>query len=97
MHAGSDQRRYLVGGNGPPGPPPTGRSPTLFVANEGIADVQVRSPTQIYIFGKAAGTTTVYATDSSGRVVYSANLRVGQNLGQVGELIDLAMPEADIR
>ncbi|WP_129791265.1 type II and III secretion system protein family protein [Sphingosinicella sp. CPCC 101087] len=69
----------------------------LFVANEGIADVNVRSPNQIYIFGKAAGSTTVYATDRAGRVVYSTNVRVGQNLGSVGELLDLAMPEADIQ
>jgi pilus assembly protein CpaC len=68
----------------------------LFVANDTIADVQVRSPSQIYIFGKAAGNTTVYATDASGRVVYSANVRVGQNLGSVGEMLNLAMPEADI-
>jgi pilus assembly protein CpaC len=68
----------------------------LFVANENIADVQVRSPNQIYIFGKAAGTTTVYATDRSGRVVYSANIRVGQNLGSVDQLLATAMPEANI-
>ena len=41
----------------------------LFVANDSIADVQVRSSTQLYVFGKAAGETTVYATDRSGRVV----------------------------
>ena len=69
----------------------------MFVANDSVADVQVRSPTQIYIFGKAAGSTTVYATDRAGRVVYSANVRVGQNLGSIDELIDLAMPEADIQ
>ena len=69
----------------------------LFVANETIADVQVRSPNQIYIFGRAAGNTTVYATDRSGRVVYSANVRVGQNLGSLDELLDMAMPEAEIR
>ncbi len=69
----------------------------IFVANEGIADVQVRSPTQIFIFGRAPGTTTVYATDRSGRVIYSTNVRVGQNLGSVGELLSLAMPEADIQ
>ena len=68
----------------------------LFVANDTIADVQVRSPNQIYIFGRAAGNTTVYATDRGGRVVYSANVRVGQNLGSVGQLLDMAMPEADI-
>ena len=69
----------------------------LFVANDAIADVQVRSPSQIYIFGKAPGSTTVYATDRSGRVIYSANVRVGQNLGSVDELLDLAMPEAEIQ
>src|SRR5262245_3249914 len=69
----------------------------VFVASEGIADVQVRSPTQLYVFGRAAGTTTVYATNAQGRVVYSANVRVGQNLGSVAELKQLAMPEADIR
>ncbi|MGE0178612.1 MAG: type II and III secretion system protein family protein [Sphingomonas sp.] len=69
----------------------------LFVANDTIADVQVRSPNQIYIFGRAAGNTTVYATDRAGRVVYSANVRVGQNLGSVSQLLELAMPEAEIQ
>ena len=69
----------------------------LFVANDDVADVQVRSPSQIYIFGKAAGSTTVYATDRAGRVIYSANVRVGQNLGSVGELLETAMPESDIQ
>lgn len=69
----------------------------LFVANDAIADVQVRSPSQIYIFGKAAGQTSVYATDRAGRVIYSANVRVGQNLASVDQMLDLAMPEADIR
>ena len=68
----------------------------LFVANPEIADVQVRSPSQIYIFGKAAGTTTVYATDGAGHVVYSATVRVGQNLASVGQMLSIAMPEANI-
>jgi pilus assembly protein CpaC len=75
----------------------SGSMTDLFVANDTIADVQVRSPTQIYIFGRAAGSTTVYATDRAGRVIYSANVRVGQNLGSIDQLLDLAMPEADIR
>jgi pilus assembly protein CpaC len=75
----------------------TGSMTDLFVAEDNIADVQVRSPNQIYIFGKAAGTTTVYATDRAGHVVYSANVRVGQNLGSVDQLLQTAMPEANIR
>jgi pilus assembly protein CpaC len=68
----------------------------LFVANNEIADVEVRSPTQFYVFGKTAGNTTVYATDRSGRVVYSTSVRVGQNLASVGQMLHQAMPEADI-
>jgi pilus assembly protein CpaC len=69
----------------------------LFVANDGIADVQVRSSTQLYIFGKGRGETTVYATSKSGRVVYAANVRVGNNFSSVDEMLHLAMPEASIR
>jgi len=68
----------------------------LVVANEEVADVYVRSSNQIYIFGKTAGNTTVYATGAGGRVVYSANVRVGQNLGSVDQLLQRAMPEANI-
>ncbi|RZL97689.1 MAG: secretion system protein, partial [Sphingomonas sp.] len=37
----------------------------LFVADDSIADVQVRSPTQLYIFGKKTGETTISATTKS--------------------------------
>lgn len=69
----------------------------VFVANDGVADVQVRSATQLYVFGKGRGETTIYATSKSGRTVYAANVRVGSNLGSVDEMLRLAMPEADIR
>src|SRR6476646_3569438 len=45
----------------------------VFVANDAIADVQVRSSTQLYVFGKGTGETTVYATSKGGHVVYAAN------------------------
>ena len=69
----------------------------LFVANDAIADVQVRSANQLYVFGKSRGETTVYATDKSGRVVYAANVRVGTNIGSVEEMLRLAMPEAQVQ
>ncbi|HEV2817302.1 MAG TPA: type II and III secretion system protein family protein [Allosphingosinicella sp.] len=75
---------------------PSGAVAEVFVANDSIADVHASSPNQIYIFAKAAGSTTVYATDRTGRVVYSANVRVGQNLASVGQMLQVAMPEADI-
>ncbi len=69
----------------------------IFVANPGIADVQVRSPTQLYVFGKGSGETTVYATSKGGRVVYAANVRVGNNISSVSEMLHLAMPDATIQ
>jgi pilus assembly protein CpaC len=69
----------------------------LFVADEKVADVQVRSPNQIYVFGKGPGVTTVFATDKAGRTVYSANVHVGSNMADVASVIRAAMPEAQIQ
>ena len=69
----------------------------VFVANDAIADVQVRSSSQLYVFGKTQGETTVYATTKAGRVVYAANVRVGNNISSLGEMLHMAMPEANIQ
>lgn len=68
----------------------------VFVANDSIADIQVRSPTQIYVFGKAPGETTVSATSKTGQVVFSATVRVGNNFGSINQMLKLAMPEAQL-
>ncbi|MCM8729439.1 type II and III secretion system protein family protein [Hephaestia sp. GCM10023244] len=68
----------------------------LFVADPGIADVQVRSPTQLYVFGKAPGETTVYATTKAGKVVYSSTIQVGNNIDSVQQMLLLAMPDARV-
>ncbi|MBC7986440.1 MAG: type II and III secretion system protein family protein [Sphingomonadaceae bacterium] len=68
----------------------------LFVANDGIADVQVRSSTALYVFAKAPGETTVYASDRGGNVVWSANVRVGNNIDSIDQMLRVAMPEAQI-
>ncbi len=69
----------------------------LFVADDKVADVQVRSPNQIYVFGKGPGVTTVFATDREGRTVYSANVHVGSNMADVAGVIRAAMPDAQIQ
>ncbi len=68
----------------------------LFVADDTIADVQVRSPTQLYLFGKKTGETTISATTKGGAVVYAATVRVGNNLDSVQQMLGLAMPEAQV-
>lgn len=68
----------------------------LFVADPDVADVQVRSPTQLYIFGKKGGETTVSATAKNGSVVFAATVRVGNNFDSIDRMLGLAMPEAHI-
>lgn len=68
----------------------------VFVANSEVADVQVRSPGQLYVFGKKPGETTVSATSRTGRVVYAATIRVGNNYDSLSQMLRLAMPEAAI-
>jgi pilus assembly protein CpaC len=68
----------------------------VFIANDAIADVQVKSQRQLYVFGKAGGETTVYASNARGDIVWSANIRVGSNIGSVDQMLALAMPEAQI-
>ena len=74
---------------------PAGMS-DVFVANDAVADVQVKSSNQLYVFGKTGGETTVYASNARGEVVWSANVRVGTNLDSIDQMLHLAMPDAHI-
>jgi pilus assembly protein CpaC len=69
----------------------------VIVADPNVADVDVRSSKQLYILAKGPGETTIYATDAAGRNVYTATVRVGNNLDSIDQMLLLAMPEADIK
>ena len=73
-----------------------GRLADVFVANDQVADVQVKSANQLYVFGKAGGETTVYASNAAGQTVWSANVHVGSNLDSIDQMLHLAMPEARV-
>ncbi len=68
----------------------------VFVADENVADVQINSQRQLYVFGKAGGETTIYASNARGDVIFSANIRVGSNIGSIDQMMALAMPDAKI-
>lgn len=68
----------------------------VFVANENVADVQIKSQRQLYVFGKSGGETTIYASNARGDVIFSANIRVGSNIGSIDQMLALAMPDAKV-
>ena len=68
----------------------------VFIADDKVADVQVKSARQLYLFGKTSGLTTIYVSNGAGEVIWSANLRVGANIDSVDHMLALAMPEAHI-
>jgi pilus assembly protein CpaC len=61
----------------------TGPAATVFVANPDIADVQVKSPTLIYITAKAPGETVIYAVDASDGVLLNAPILVAHDLSRL--------------
>ena len=46
----------------------TAPAATVFIANPDVADVQVKSPSLIYITAKSPGETVIYAVDASDRI-----------------------------
>ena len=55
----------------------------VFVASDTIADVQVKSQHQLYVFGKSGGETTIYASNGAGQTIWSSNVRVGSNIASI--------------
>ena len=73
-----------------------GAMSNVFVADDDVADVQVKSTRQLYVFGKSGGETTVYASNAAGDIVWSANVRVGSNISSIDQMLALAMPGAKV-
>ena len=56
---------------------------TVFIANPDIADVQVKSPSLIYISAKAPGETVIYAVDASDSVLLNSPVRVEHDISRL--------------
>jgi pilus assembly protein CpaC len=61
----------------------SGPAATVFVANPEIADVQVKSPTLVYISAKAPGETVIYAVDASDSVLMNASILVEHDVSRL--------------
>ena len=70
---------------------------TVFIADPAIADIQIKSPTLLYVFGKKAGETTLFAVDAKDRVLVNLTISVSHNLSQFRRTLDRLLPGHDVR
>src|SRR3954470_14850299 len=56
---------------------------TVFIANPDVADVQIKSPSLIYLNAKAPGETVLYAADADDNILLNAPVRVVHDLSRL--------------
>ncbi len=73
-----------------------GPASTVFVANPEIADVQVKSPSLIYLMGKKPGQTTLFAVDAREKVLANIDISVTHNIERLRKAVRDLHPNSDI-
>ncbi|MFO1190294.1 MAG: type II and III secretion system protein family protein [Alphaproteobacteria bacterium] len=66
---------------------------TVFIADADVADVQVKSPRLVYLYGKKPGDTSLFAVDAQDRVLISRAVNVSHNLSRLQSAIQSLVPE----
>jgi pilus assembly protein CpaC len=69
---------------------------TVFVADPEIADVQAQSASVVYLFGRRAGSTSLYAIDENDQVLLRTAVVVQHNLSGLRQAINQLMPDARV-
>ena len=69
----------------------------VYVANPAVADVDVRSPTRIYVFAVGPGETTIHAVDDANMTVFSDTISVKAQTGSTNKVIKQLFPNTDVR
>jgi pilus assembly protein CpaC len=68
----------------------------VFVADPKVANVNPVSTRLVYVYGAGDGETTLYAVDNADKVIYSATVRVGNNINQLGQMLKMALPNSNV-
>ncbi|MBT5267403.1 MAG: type II and III secretion system protein family protein [Rhodospirillaceae bacterium] len=69
---------------------------TVFLADPKVADVQIKSPTMIYLLGKSVGETTLYGVGKGDKLVASLSISVTHDLARLRALIAQTVPESSV-
>lgn len=70
---------------------------TVFLAEPKIADVQVKSPTLVYVLGKAPGSTSLFALDAREQVIANMSVNVGFDEARLRQAIRVQAPNSQVQ
>ncbi|WP_417812606.1 type II and III secretion system protein family protein [Thalassospira alkalitolerans] len=65
---------------------------TVFLANPDVADVEIKSPKLLYIYGKQIGETTLFVIDDQEEVTLSSAVEVSVNMKALGSAAHATVP-----
>lgn len=69
---------------------------SILVADPKVASFELPTPGNLFVYGKAVGTTTLYAIDQNGEVITAIRIVVEHDLKALSERLKREFPEADI-
>jgi pilus assembly protein CpaC len=69
---------------------------SVFIANPEVADVSVKSPRIIYVFGRKPGETTFFAVDENENVVASRSIEVAHNISRLNEALSTLIADGQV-
>jgi pilus assembly protein CpaC len=69
----------------------------VFVADPDIADIQAQSPRLVYLFGRKAGTTSLYAVDDQDEIILRREVVVSHDLARIREALRGLAPDRSLR
>lgn len=69
---------------------------SVFVADPEVADIQVKSPSLVYLFGKAAGETSLYAVGEDDQVLLNSTVVVRHNIVRLEQAIHQLAPRSAV-
>ncbi|MEX0582896.1 MAG: type II and III secretion system protein family protein [Sneathiella sp.] len=70
---------------------------SVFVGNPELADVQIQSPTIIYVFGKGTGSTNLFALDSQGRVLLNSPVSITHDVTSLNASLQDISPNGGLK
>jgi pilus assembly protein CpaC len=68
----------------------------IFIADPEVADIDVRSPNYVYVYGVSVGETTLHALDSDQNEILKMNINVRHNTHGLSSLIKEALPDSKV-